>query len=151
MEKTATCSCGQLSIKISGTPDVVATCSCHACQIRTGSVFAVNSYFSQDYVVSIQGDSNEYTQFSDEGRKIVKSFCPTCGATVHWKSELLPTHVGVPVGAFADPDFPEPKMAVWLESKHKWVDFPEHWMKSQTQDLNNPSPKISSIKERRCG
>lgn len=152
MEKTATCSCGQLSIQISGKPDIIATCSCHACQVRTGSVFAVNSYFSDDYIVDIKGESIEFTHYSDEGRKIVRSFCPHCGTTVHWKAEMLPTHVGIPVGAFADPEFPEPKVAVWLEGKHKWVNFPEHWMKAHRQDINDPGPpEVPEIKERRCG
>ena len=31
----------------------------------------------------------------------------------------------VAVGAFADPDFPAPQVAVWTENKHHWVPLPE--------------------------
>jgi hypothetical protein len=32
--------------------------------------------------------------------------------------------IAVPVGAFADPDFPPPKVSVWEERKHGWVVVP---------------------------
>ncbi len=151
MDKTAKCSCGNLSISISGKPDIIATCSCKDCQVRTGSAFAVNAYFADDCVVAKTGESKEFTHISDEGRPIVRSFCPECGTTVSWKAALLPQHVGIPVGGFADPDFPEPRVAVWQASKHKWVNFPEHWMHSDSQDVGNPNPKVKIVREQKCG
>jgi hypothetical protein len=32
-----------------------------------------------------------------------------------------PDVVAVPVGAFADSDFPPPKFSVWERRKHRWV------------------------------
>ena len=37
--RTASCSCGQLSIEVDGAPLGVGICHCLACQRRTGSVF----------------------------------------------------------------------------------------------------------------
>jgi hypothetical protein len=35
----------------------------------------------------------------------------------------VPDLIGVAVGAFVDPQFPEPMMSVWEESKHSWLSF----------------------------
>jgi hypothetical protein len=33
----------------------------------------------------------------------------------------MPEAIAVPVGAFADPNFPPPRFSVWEERKHSWV------------------------------
>jgi hypothetical protein len=48
-------------------------------------------------------------------------FCPDCGSTVFWKPERLPDLTAVAAGAFADPAFPKPTNAVYLETRHSWV------------------------------
>jgi hypothetical protein len=52
------------------------------------------------------------------------TFVPT--AAVYWHLDLRPEHFGVPVGAFADPDFPPPTYSVWEESKHAWTRLPDN-------------------------
>ena len=67
---------------------------------------------------------------SDAGRKITFSFCSTCGATVHYALEGLEAVVAVPVGAFAEQNFPAPAFSVYEDRKHAWVSVPdnvEHW------------------------
>lgn len=133
MSRTATCACGQLSITLQGDPDFVLTCSCLKCQRRTGSVFGVSAYFNDANIIEQQGQSQPYRLTSESGGKTERHFCPTCGTTVHWTSDFMSTHTGIPVGAFSDPTFPEPSMAAWNQSKHPWVTFPEYWRCSDTQ------------------
>ncbi|WP_442498732.1 GFA family protein [Methylobacter sp. sgz302048] len=133
MERKAQCSCGNLQINLSGNPKMVVACNCLNCQKRTGSVFGVSAYFGNDQIISTSGDKNIFTETNDEGRKIIRVFCPNCGTTVHWEAEFMPSAVGVAVGCFEDPKFPEPVAAAWNRSKHEWVSFPEHWRKSDTQ------------------
>ena len=52
-------------------------------------------------------------------------FCPDCGTTVYWDLEMRPSHVGVAVGCFSDPEFFAPARAVWTQRQHHWVMFPE--------------------------
>jgi hypothetical protein len=59
--------------------------------------------------VRIEGDATEYVRISDEGAERSLFFCPRCGATVYWSG---PEHIAVPVGAFADPNFPAPRVSV---------------------------------------
>jgi hypothetical protein len=48
-----------------------------------------------------------------------------CGATVYWVLESLPDFAYVAVGAFADPNFPPPKIAVYEERRHPWTKMTE--------------------------
>ena len=57
----------------------------------------------------MSGEPREYVRTSDEGERRVFSFCPECGVTVWFASVSDPDLVAVPVGVFADPDFPAPQ------------------------------------------
>lgn len=124
MARTARCSCGQLAITVEGEPRLVVLCNCTKCQLRTGSVFGVGAYFSHDAVTSIDGRSTKYRRSSDSGRSAESHFCPECGTTVYWQLELFPNEYGIAVGCFNEPNFPQPKVAVWSATKHDWVQLP---------------------------
>jgi hypothetical protein len=51
-------------------------------------------------------------------------FCPECGSTVYWSGDEMGGLIAVAVGAFAEPDFPAPRVSVWEERKHGWVTPP---------------------------
>ena len=36
-----------------------------------------------------------------------------------------PERIAVPVGAFADPTFPAPRVSVWEDRMHPWVGLPD--------------------------
>ena len=122
--RTASCSCGQLTITTQADPLRVSICHCLACQRRTGSVFGAQARFKRD-LVSISGESNQYVRVGDEGSKITFNFCPNCGATVHYAVEGYDEdNIAIPVGAFADPDFPVPTFSVYEDRMHSWVSLP---------------------------
>jgi len=98
----------------------ISICHCLACQRRTGSVFGEQARFPRENV-KMSGVSTEYTRVGDEGGKAKFHFCPTCGATVYYGLESLDGFVGIPVGAFADPSFPAPRVSVYEERMHSWV------------------------------
>jgi hypothetical protein len=50
-------------------------------------------------------------------------FCQRCGATVYYWSD--PERIAVPIGAFADPNFPAPRISVWEDRMHPWVGLPD--------------------------
>ena len=120
---TASCRCGQLKATVSGDPIRVSVCHCLACQRRTGSAFGFQARFPRERV-EIVGESRDWVRVSDEGERRTFSFCPECGATVYYVSGSAPDVVAVPVGAFADPGFPEPRVSVWESRKHAWVTLP---------------------------
>jgi hypothetical protein len=120
-EREAACSCGQLRLSVEGEPVRVSICHCLACQRRTGSAFGAQARFPRDRV-SIDGRSTEFVRRADEdGEPRTFHFCPECGATVYYVVGSAPDLVAIPVGAFADPDFPAPRISVWESRRHPWV------------------------------
>lgn len=119
----AACSCGQLRLTAEGEPTRVSICHCLACQRRTGSVFGAQARFPRDRV-HIEGRSTAWSRTGDEGHRCTFHFCPDCGATVHYGFDDLPDAVAVPVGAFADPSFPVPRVSVYEARRHPWVGVP---------------------------
>lgn len=119
--RTASCSCGQLSVTVDGDPLRISVCHCLACQRRTGSVFGAQARFPAASA-RIEGRSKQYVRTGDSGNPIMFNFCPDCGATVHYAiGEGL---IAIPVGAFADPAFPAPRFSVYEDRMHAWVDMP---------------------------
>jgi len=123
MLRTAQCACGLLRVTTSGDPPLVMACHCQACQRRTGSVLHVGAYFKQEQV-RVDGASKLFVREGASGGKLRFYFCPTCGSTMHFDADVRPDVIGVPVGAFADPQFPLPTISVWEHSKHHWLVLP---------------------------
>lgn len=120
----ASCSCGQLTAATRGDPLRISICHCLACQKRTGSVFGAQARFPSD-AVSVEGQSKEYKRIGDEGSACRFHFCPECGSTVFYRPDAMPDAVAIPVGAFADPDFPPPRVSVYEARQHPWVQLPD--------------------------
>jgi hypothetical protein len=120
LTRLASCSCGQLSARVTGDPVRVSICHCLACQRRSGSVFAAQARFPIENV-AVTGDSTEYVLTGDSGSSARFHFCPQCGATVYYEAEGLEAYRIIPVGVFADPDFPVPTVSVYEGRKHSWV------------------------------
>jgi len=121
--RIASCSCGQLSAKVSGDPIRVSICHCYACQRRTGSVFGAQARFARD-AVEVTGKGTDFVRVGDEGGRFKFTFCPKCGSTVFYVDEAREEHVAIPVGAFADSGFPAPSFSVYEERMHSWVVVP---------------------------
>jgi hypothetical protein len=121
--RTASCSCGQLSIAVRGGPLGVGVCHCFACQRRTGSVFAALAAFAAPYEVT--GTATEYVRVGDQGAAFRFRFCPKCGTNLfHTEEGRETSSVAVAVGAFADPEFPPPEDSVYDCRRHPWVRLP---------------------------
>ena len=118
--RLASCSCGQLTAQVKGEPVRVSICHCLACQRRTGSVFGQQARFLREHV-SPSGVSSEYVRVGDEGTRAKFHFCPRCGSTVYYELEGLEEYLAIPVGAFADPSFPPPRVSVYESRMHSWV------------------------------
>ena len=120
--RTASCHCRQLCIEVQGEPRGVGVCHCLACQQRTGSVFAALASFAAPYKVF--GKATEYVRGGDQAARFRFRFCPVCGSTVFHTEEGHDGSVSVAVGAFADPEFPAPRVSVYECRRHSWVRLP---------------------------
>jgi hypothetical protein len=123
ISRRAQCSCGQLSATCSGEPLRVSVCHCLNCKRRTGSAFSHNARFAEASV-SVQGRSSEFTLTGDEGSRATFSFCADCGTTVYYRNDRMPGMIAIPVGGFADLDFPAPGVSVYHDSRrYPWVEI----------------------------
>jgi hypothetical protein len=120
--RTASCSCGSLRADTIGEPVRVIACHCRECQRRTGAPFGVTVVFRKAQVQT-EGPRTEYVRDAPEGRKVRFHFCPDCGTTLFWYPDTGPDIIGIALGAFADPSFPEPTASAWEEAQHPWVAF----------------------------
>jgi hypothetical protein len=123
-ERVAACACGEITLTVSADPWAQFMCHCEQCQRRTGSTYSVHAYFEKSQV-SIKGVARKYSRSSDAGRMVDFYFCTACGSTAYWHPELWPDRIGIPVGLFADPTFPPPKVSTYSSGRHLWVSIPE--------------------------
>ena len=120
--REATCRCGALKVTCAGEPVRVSVCHCLNCKRRSGSAFTYNATFPEEQVET-QGPAAIFESRGEEGYWARDHFCPTCSAIVFYEIERRPGMVTVPVGGFADPEFPPPHASVYEERKHGWFDF----------------------------
>jgi hypothetical protein len=96
--------------------------------------------------VTVSGEAKIWTRVADSGHRATYRFCPHCGSTIAYAIEGWPGIVAVPVGAFADPDFPAPRFSVYEHRKHPWVaivaDDVEH--SSTPSVMRNPGTTLST-------
>jgi len=123
--KTASCSCGKLTVTVKEQPKFVHACSCVDCQRRSGSAFSYTAFFPEA-AATISGQPQPWrNSSSDAGRWSETNFCPVCGVTVFMTLEALPGMICVPAGGFGDRDFPKPGKMYWSSSRHHWLDVPD--------------------------
>ena len=139
MTRTARCCCGGLRVEVTGEPPRVFICHCMECQRRTGSPFGAGAFFPKEHV-RIEGPSKVYVRRGDSGRKVEFHFCPDCGTSVFWYAEFRPDHVGVAIGAFADPSISWPAVSGWEATRHPWVTFDHPIERFADQGLTPATP-----------
>ena len=118
--RTATCQCGQLRVTCEGEPIRVSVCHCLDCKRRSGSAFAAQARWP-DAQVRVTGETRSWVRTADSGNRVTHRFCPNCGSTLAYAIEGWPGVTAIPMGAFADPQFPAPKFSVYEDRKHDWV------------------------------
>lgn len=118
--RTAACRCGDVQAQCTGDPVRISVCHCLACQRRTGSAFAAQARFPSERV-TITGATAVWSRTGDSGGLATYRFCPRCGSTIAYENEGMPGVVAIPLGAFADPEFPAPRFSVYEERRHAWV------------------------------
>jgi hypothetical protein len=138
----AQCVCGALKLILREPTKLVVACHCLTCQRRTGGPFGVNAFYAID-TVEISGVATEFIHVGESGRQVRLYFCPTCGSTVYWKPDVLPSMIGVAVGALADPDFPAPVISIFERSKHHWVQFDSEVEHFQESAIRKYSPELT--------
>jgi hypothetical protein len=121
-ERLAACRCGALTATCIGEPVRNSVCHCLFCKQRSGSAFSWNATFAASQV-QLHGPHHTYLRYNDEGKSASFHFCTTCGGTVSYEIELRPDMITIPVGTFADPNFPPPEVEVYGSRRNAWCEL----------------------------
>jgi hypothetical protein len=121
----ASCCCGALSLEAVGEPALNAICHCDNCKRRTGTAFGWSCYFREGEVTT-SGEARVYAFDSASGRQ-ARSFCPTCGSTLFWRSAVFAGMIGIAGGALATNGVAEPTTSASEAGRCAWLSLPETW------------------------
>ena len=122
-QHTASCRCGQLKAMVTDEPVRVSVCHCLNCKKRSGSAFAAQARWPADQVAT-EGRSRSFELVADSGNVATFHFCPECGSDVHYDiNGKFDGQIAIPLGAFDDPYFLQPRFSVWEKRKHDWVEI----------------------------
>jgi hypothetical protein len=124
---TARCSCGQLSLEVTGEPVLNALCNCTDCRRRTGSAFGWQAYFLEAQVSPPSGQSKARPVPVAEPQ--VRHFCTECGSTLWWTQGQGPGLIGVSGGAFDAGVLGEPIASYSDDNRCAWLDLPVAWVR----------------------
>jgi hypothetical protein len=119
------CLCGAVRYRVTDKPARTSACHCKFCQRRTGSAFGIGAYFKAEDVEIQRGALNTYEYRSDETQRWLRmQFCPNCGSTVTWTTEVMPGLRAIAGGTFDEPDWFKIERHVWMRSRQRWVPLP---------------------------
>jgi hypothetical protein len=130
--RTAQCGCGRVQVTVENEPMLVCACHCDFCQKRTGSVFSVQAYFTEDQCVEINGETKVYNGLEVDG--VASAAGPNQTPLPPFLHDLRLDRlrsvegsllegrlIGIAVGNFVDPDFPTPTQEYQTRLRHHWV------------------------------
>ena len=121
MPITGRCLCEKVKYKISVSPISQGVCYCRQCQKAGG---ATGLLVLQTAAFEFSGTLSSYETNSDDGSRVERNFCPSCGSHVFAQILDVPGIVTVKASTLDDPDFFVPQYLVWTRSTGRSHAFP---------------------------
>lgn len=113
------CHCGLVRYQVEGDPVVVAHCHCKDCQRLSGTGHTTGAMFEVSNF-QITGQIAEYSLDANNGNRVTRSFCPTCGSQVFGRNSGAPNYVTLALGTFDDPSVFAPQVVVFGRNRMSW-------------------------------
>lgn len=113
------CLCGAVRYSVTGAPVIVAHCHCRDCQRGGGAGHSTGAMFPVERF-RISGDLSEFALTSDNGTRVIRSFCPTCGSGIFGRNDGMTGHVTIALGTLDDPAAFTPEVVVFARSRPTW-------------------------------
>ncbi|KAI1878211.1 hypothetical protein JX265_002579 [Neoarthrinium moseri] len=125
-ERTGSCLCGAIQVRITGEPIFTNLCHCTSCKKASGStVVSIAAYRSEDvtYTANPPDALKTYNDGSPEsGRVLERAFCGICGSRVRNASLSFPGSVALPTGILdGDKEDLKPKYELFCASRENWM------------------------------
>jgi hypothetical protein len=117
---TGGCLCGAVRYTTEAKPILARYCWCRLCQyIATGNA-AVSVCFPSNEM-SVTGESRDYISVADNGNRMHRRFCPTCGTHLFSEAESRLHLTFVRAGTLDDPELVRPAATIWTSQAPSWA------------------------------
>ncbi|MEP1934656.1 MAG: GFA family protein [Roseibium sp.] len=126
------CLCGAVSYVADGKPIIVAQCHCEECRRLSGTGHTVGAMFSSE-AVTLEGSLTEFEYISENGSKVTKAFCATCGSPIYGKNTRLTNHITLTLGTMDDANELSVEVVIFERQKQMWDQLGEDVISFQTQ------------------
>ena len=113
------CLCGATRYSVRGAPAIVAHCHCRGCQRGSGAGHSTGAMFPRDRF-EISGAMSTFHLDFENGTRVTRTFCPTCGSGIFGRNDGMAGHVTTALGTFDDPSAFTPEVVVFARSRPTW-------------------------------
>jgi len=113
------CHCGSVRYQATGKPVIVAHCHCRDCQRLSGAGHSTGAMFAVENF-QLDGRLSEYTLDADNGNRVTKAFCPTCGSQILGRNSGSTGYVTVSLGTLDDSSALQPQVSIFARNRQPW-------------------------------
>ena len=134
------CLCGAIRYHASGEPTALTLCHCHSCRKSAGAPSVAWTVFRAEGFRFIAGSPAVH----ESSPGVERSFCPTCGTSLTYRSTSRPDVMDVTTASLDEPNLFAPRFEIWVEEKLAWeaVDNTRpHYPRSRRTSRPLPSPR----------
>jgi hypothetical protein len=124
INETATCACGNVTVKAVGPVISMLLCTCLDCRKSTGTGHSTVTLMGRQNV-SIEGPVKGFTRTANSGSLITRNFCPECGTPLYAVTERAPALILLPTGLFDAPGWFAPRQAIFSRTHLDWDSLPD--------------------------
>lgn len=113
------CACGSVRYSIDSKPLFSYFCQCRDCQRATGSGHAALMMFAATGI-SLSGSTSVFEKLLENGHRITREFCPSCGSPVAVHIDAYPDRGFIYATSLDDPEAFRPSKVLWNVSACAW-------------------------------
>ena len=126
------CSCGDIRYRCLSEPTMSYHCYCRDCQRGSGSGYGSRIALNTPDFELMRGDAKCHGTGLDEGTRVRRYFCPSCGADVcSINTQVEQVFISVP--GLDDPSVFQPQVGFWTSSAQPWVKVNDDIKNYETQ------------------
>ena len=114
------CLCGAVRYTLNAKPIVTRECWCKLCQSLASGNSTINLVFPVD-AISISGELKDYSSIADDGNKMHRRFCSSCGVHLFSNAEERPNIIVVRAGTLDDAEQVKIEGIIWTSEAPSWA------------------------------
>lgn len=115
------CLCGAVRFRAAGPSLFVAHCHCRWCRAAHGAAFVTwLGVRAEGFEVTAGGERLRWFESSPHSER---GFCPSCGTTMLYRSELSPGEVHIALAVLDGPPDRAPQLHVFVDQAVEWVEL----------------------------